>query len=169
MFAPPRHPGGSAPPASVAWHSDLSARAGTDQSAAVHLAIFVEPYLRLILEGVKTLESRFSKNRCPPYGRVHTGDYLLLKRSGGPVLGLCRVACVWSYQLDPERCREIRATFAEGLCAREESFWAAREGAAFATIMELTDVRPLDPFTCEKRDRRGWVVVDDGRQQPSLL
>ena len=66
----------------------------------VHLAIFVEPYLELVLAGKKTIESRFSANRCPPYNAVKKGDLLLLKRSGGPVVGVATVGQVWSYDLD---------------------------------------------------------------------
>ncbi len=156
------------PPASQAWQVGLRARA-EGITGAVHLAVFVEPYLRYVLNGVKTLESRFSKNRCPPYGRVKAGDFMLLKRSGGPVVGSCRVTHVWFFELDAARREEVRARFAEGLCVRDEGFWEARRAAAFASIMEIADVRTFDPFPCKKQDRRGWVILDEQPPQPTLL
>ena len=69
---------------------------------SVHLAILREPYLDFILRGEKTVESRFSSRQCSPYKRVAAGDILVLKRQSGPVLGLCRVAHAWFYELDTE-------------------------------------------------------------------
>ena len=150
------------------WQGGLRERVDSDGIVGIHLAIFVEPYLSYVLDGSKTFESRFSKNRCPPYGRVKPGDFLLLKRSGGRIVGICRVAHVWFFELDAAKWQEIRTRFAKGLCAQDEGFWKAREGAAFASIMKIIDVRPLEPFSCEKQDRRGWVVLNEQRQ-PTLL
>src|SRR5437867_4139305 len=62
----------------------------TDKRTAfsLHLAVLLEPYLGYVLEGRKTVESRFSAVRCPPYRRVQSGDVVLLKSSGGPVEGI---------------------------------------------------------------------------------
>jgi hypothetical protein len=70
-------------------------------SNGIHLAVFVEPYLSFVLEGKKTVESRFSLNRHAPYEQVRDGDLLVLKKSGGPICGVCRVSNVWYYRLDP--------------------------------------------------------------------
>src|SRR5262245_24088979 len=68
-------------------------------SVSLHLGVFSEPYLRFILEGTKTVESRFSIKPCAPYRRVAEGDIILLKEVGGPVVGLCQVGSVWYYEL----------------------------------------------------------------------
>lgn len=130
-------------------------------SAAIglHLAIFVEPYLSYLLEGRKTIESRFATRRCPPYGRIHPGDLVLIKRSGGPILGLCEVAETWFYHLDPASWQYIREEFAQALCAQDPAFWQARQAASFATLMRVAAVRTLVPIRYLKRDRRGWVVL----------
>ena len=52
-----------------------------------HLAIFNPPFLDLILEGRKTIEGRFSKVRCAPFGVVQEGNVVLMKESGGLVKG----------------------------------------------------------------------------------
>lgn len=131
------------------------------QPAAVslHLGVFSEPYLRFILEGTKTVESRFSIKQCAPYRQVAEGDIILLKEVGGPIVGLCQVGSVWYYDLDAESLRELRAEFAAVLCAHEPEFWEHRSSASFATLMQLENVQTIEPFHVDKHDRRGWVVV----------
>lgn len=125
---------------------------------SVHLAIFVEPFLSYVLEGKKTVESRFSAVRCAPYLCVAPGDILVLKTSGGPVRGLSVVDHVWTYDLDPETWPEVRA-FENALCATDPSFWTSREAAAYATLMRLSHVKSISDVPFRKRDRRGWVVL----------
>jgi len=132
---------------------------------AVHLGIFVEPYLQYILHGQKTVESRFSVHRHPPYGAVKEGDVLLLKEVGGPVVGISQVGTVWEYELDPDSISELRSEFAAALCAQNPAFWEDRAAASFATLMRLERVRSIQRITVEKRDRRGWVVLRSRSRQ----
>ena len=131
---------------------------------SIHLAIFIEPYLTLLLQGKKTVESRFSSVRCAPFQRVRTGDVVLIKRSGGPIVGICEVGQVWSYELDPSSWREIRRSFINELCAQDPDFWATRAHASFATLMRVKNVVEVSPTAWIKRDRRGWVVVREADQ-----
>src|SRR5713226_860390 len=90
-------------------------RVCSDESGhyAVHLAVLVEPYLQYILDGKKTVESRFSSRRSTPYRRVRRGDIILLKRAAGPVVGLCQVSEVWFYRLEPKSWQDIRDCFTQ--------------------------------------------------------
>lgn len=146
----------------IFWEDRLAALACT--TVGLHLAIFVEPYLSYLLEGRKTVESRFATRRCAPYQRVQYGDLVLLKRSGGPILGLCEIADIWFYQLDPASWRTIRQEFAQALCAQDPAFWQARQAASFATLMRVSAARRLTPIRCPKRDRRGWIVLKSSGQ-----
>src|SRR5215469_6001323 len=144
------------------WRSVLGAAGSEPPSCGVHLAVLVEPFLGYVLNGSKTVESRFSVKRCVPFGRVNRGDVLLLKRTGGPVVGIARVRVVWSYSLDESSWGEIRERFAEALRAQDPKFWEQRRGASYATLMAIDQVLELTPVEWEKRDRRGWVVVWSG-------
>ena len=126
---------------------------------AIHLAVFTEPYLQYILDGLKTIESRFSVNRCAPYRRVAAGDFVALKRAGGPVVALCEVGSVWFYELEPGGWKTIRDKFSEALCATDPAFWTRRKDASFATLLTVKRLLRIDPIPCYKRDRRGWVVL----------
>jgi hypothetical protein len=138
------------------------------ETIALHLAIFVEPYLQYVLEGKKTVESRFATRRFAPYQQVSSGDVLLLKASGGPIMGICQVAQVWFYHLDPESWQFIQAHFTEALCAQDPAFWTTRQHATFATLMRVCHVYRLAPFPFAKRDRRGWVVLRQAAEQMEL-
>ncbi len=126
---------------------------------AVHLAIFLEPYLKYILEGRKTVESRFSSRRYAPYQKVQVGDILFLKRSSGPVVGLCEVTSVWFYRLAPESWDNIKREFSQELCIQDPSFWETKRHASYATLMRIGHVLPIKPIKFPKYDRRGWVLL----------
>lgn len=140
------------------WSPRLSGRSGSATST-IHLAVFVEPFLSLLLAGKKTVESRFSVRPIPPYNSVKVGDTIVLKRSAGPVIGLCAVRRLWFYHLDRDSWKEIRAEFTEALCAQDPDFWRTRTRAEFASLMRVEHVFQVGNIDCAKRDRRGWVIL----------
>jgi len=125
----------------------------------VHLAVFVEPFLTFMLEGRKTVESRFSTVRCAPYHSVSSGDVILLKRAAGPVVGLCCVTSAWFYELDLNSLRQIRQEFASAICA-DDAFWKSRSICSYATLMSIRNPIEIPHFYVTKRDRRGWAIIN---------
>jgi len=132
----------------------------------IHVAVFVEPYLGYLLDGTKTVESRFSINRCAPFGQAQEGDLILVKRSGGGVVAVCEIASKWYYELDRSAWAVIKERFAAPLAIRDPSFWEARKDACYASLFKVRHLRAIDPLPFEKRDRRGWVVLrsDSGQR-----
>ena len=63
-----------------------------------HLAILTPGWIDLILDGTKTIESRFTRVRCAPFRKVHEGDSVYLKESGGLVKGMFTVAKVETFE-----------------------------------------------------------------------
>ena len=63
-----------------------------------HLVILKTEYIKAILEGRKTIESRFTKTRREFFGRVSPGDKVFLKVSSGPVCATARVIKVKWYE-----------------------------------------------------------------------
>lgn len=129
-----------------------------ESAVGVHLGVFVEPYLTFLLQGKKTIESRFSINKHAPFEQVQDGDLLVLKKSSGPVCGICRVAHVWFYRLDPSTWSEIQR-YADKICMDDSAFWEKKKAASFATLMQVENVQRLEEFEIDKYDPRGWVVV----------
>lgn len=124
----------------------------------IHVAIFAEPFLSLVLSGRKTIESRFSRNRCAPYGDIEDGDIILVKEVAGPICGVALARRTWCYDLVAEPIERIKDRFGVGICA-DDAFWESRADALYATLIELDVPAPIAPVRCDKRDRRGWVSL----------
>ena len=145
------------------WGDLLGAPESELPACGIHLAVFVEPFLGYVLDGSKTVESRFSVNRCAPFGKVRQGDVILLKRAGGPVVGIARVQMVWSYRLSQSSWGVIRKKFTTALRAQDPEFWEHRRGASYATLMSINQVLSINPpIEWKKKDRRGWVLLQSG-------
>lgn len=140
------------------WKSYLSDALPATSGIGIHLAIFAEPFLSMILSGEKTVESRFSRNRCAPYGEIGEGDIILVKAVGGAVLGIALAKHVWCYDLAFEPIDRIRDRFGADICANE-AFWSSRSDALYATLIEIDAPTEIDPMNSNKRDRRGWVTL----------
>jgi len=125
----------------------------------VHLAILREPFASYVLEGSKTVESRFSSRRVRPVGQVDEGDWLLIKRPAGPVVGVCRVTAVWHYSITPESFTDLLAPYASALRMDTSPFWKSRMISGYVALLRLAEPRRIPPINCEKRDRRGWVTL----------
>lgn len=141
------------------WRSVVEEVLDPRSAACGHLAVMHEPYLSLILDGSKTVESRFSQMQVAPYRQIRRGDLVLFKLLSGPVTAIARVADADFYVLDAAAWDRLRQRFEPMLAAQGESFWTDRENARYASLVRLGDVRPITPIQVAKRDRRGWVVL----------
>lgn len=144
-------------PAGSPWIDHVGG-AFAHRAVGLHLAIFAEPYLSRALSGEKTIESRFSRNRCAPFNVVREGDIILLKAVAGPICGLSIARQTWHFDLALLPIGHVRETFGAAICA-EEDFWISRRDAAYATLIELSDTIAITPLSYAKRDRRGWVSL----------
>ena len=109
-----------------------------------HVAILRKPYLDAILRGDKAIESRFSRQRRDPFGRVSVGDTIYLKESGGPYRGAAiaeRVLCFG--HATPELIEQLRADYEHMICAGD-AYWRSKRDAAFVTLVWLASVRSTD-------------------------
>lgn len=127
---------------------------------ALHLAIVREPYLRYILDGKKTIETRFSIHCQAPYNQIDKEDVILLKQPAGPIVGLCQVSDAWFYKLNIHSWHIIKNDFLKEILVEDQQFWDDRKDASYATLIRIQHVRPIIPtISYNKRDRRGWVVM----------
>ena len=130
-----------------------------------HLAILSPGWIELILDGSKTIESRFTKVRCAPFGKVNEGDIVFMKESSGLVMGAFRVAKVETFenlnrsgiQAIYERCgRAIFSQYFTQFFPSEK--WLASKHATLIHIAETLEFNT--PFAIHKRDPRAWVVYE---------
>lgn len=149
------------------WSRRLAQAVATSEGR-IHLAVFQQPFLNLLLERRKTVESRFSVNRIAPYEAIKRDDLILLKKSGGPVVGIALAGDPGFYALDAEAWTTIRARFSQAICAPDDGFWERKADAQFATLIPVRDVVEIAPLFVTKRDRRGWVVINGSTEQLAL-
>ena len=139
-----------------------------------HLAIFNQPFINLILDGYKTIETRTSKIKIPPHQSVVVGDHVLMKQSGGPIKGAFEITRIESFcaetQLDGKDfdaiCQE-RAYQIFGLPKVKNEFhkdfrekWCRSK---YATFIHVVNVRHYDPVVkIKKTNRQAWVVLGNG-------
>ena len=130
-----------------------------------HLAILSQGWIELILTGDKTIESRFSKVRCAPFGKVDAGDVVFLKESGGLVKGAFCVGKVETYEnLTARQRHDIFQKYhfkifagAQWINTVPEDWWASKH----ATLIHIAETLEFNTsFSIHKRDPRAWVVYD---------
>jgi hypothetical protein len=145
------------------WYSGVAECMGQHAPHQLHLAIFREPFLSLLLEGRKTVESRFSVNRIAPYECARADDVVLIKESSGPIVGLALLDHPGFYELDEESWAQIPREFGERICATDDDFWEERRHTRYVSILPVRAVVTLDsPLAIRKADRRGWVLLPTG-------
>lgn len=137
-------------------------RQAVQQGRTVHLAVMVEPFLSYILDGKKSIESRFSKHAIAPFYQIEPDDLVLLKLTGGPVVGCFATSSVEFVALNEEERKRLRQHYSAAICA-DPDFWEARQDKRYATLVGVRDVQVLDPAPVAKSDRRGWVVLQPRR------
>lgn len=145
---------------------DLSALAGTcaRHGASGHLAILTKPYLEKIVVGQKTIESRFSRSRMPPFNKVRAGEIVFLKEVAGPIHAVTLTSHVRFFgPLRPSEAEQIMEEYHEGL-QLDSDFKIAKQDSLYATLISLEVVLPLKPLYLIKLDRRPWVVLADERE-----
>lgn len=126
-----------------------------------HLAIFKKGLGDLILDGQKTIESRFSMAKMVPFGSVASGDKVYIKPTGGEVIGQFIVKKVISYDgLIEGDLNKIKEIYGDQIGA-DEDFWESHQSAKYGTLIFIGETnRFLVPtIQVPKKDSRGWVLL----------
>ena len=119
------------------------------------------------MAGKKTVESRFSQNGCAPYDEVSPGDVVLIKRAGDSIVAIAHVSCV-RHITRQDDWTVVRAQYGQQLCATGDDFWTEVAEAHYATLIWFDRLTAIQSIECEKRDRRGWVVIKRATEQLAL-
>jgi hypothetical protein len=123
----------------------------------------------MTLDGIKTIESRFTKKKIPPFDQVDPGDIIYLKKSGGLVVGKAVVDHAKSYiNLTRERINEIYERYKTSLQVSME-FIESKIDSRYAVLIWLTGVQRIEPFHFVKHDRRAWIILPESSSRPTIL
>ena len=113
------------------------------------------------MAGQKCIESRFTRTKHPPFGRVLPGDKIFLKLSSGPVCAVANAGEVKNFEnLTPEQVIEIKQQYNHYIKGSNE-YWRSKMGCRFGFLVWLEGVRAIEPVRISKRDWRGWVVLTE--------
>lgn len=124
-----------------------------------HLGIFTEPYLSLMLEGKKTIESRFSQNKIAPYKRIDKDDIVFIKKSSGPILGYLTIKEVLFFDLREISIDSIRLKYEDYLCV-DEGFWQEKKKSNYVTLILIDEIKRVKPFKINKKGMQTWIVLN---------
>lgn len=124
-----------------------------------HIAIISHrTILDKILSGQKTIESRFSRVKTPPFGQIAPGDVVHLKLSGSLVIARATVAEVKEYEnLTPAVIENLASYYAKEL-ALSDDFLARKLESRFATLIFLEKVETCEPWSYKQEGRSGWII-----------
>ena len=125
----------------------------------VHLGIFGEPYLTYMLEGKKTIESRFSKNKIAPYNQITNNDIILIKKSSGDVWGYFTIKDVLFFDLNITSIDEIKLKYNKQLCV-DETIWTTKKNSNYATLIIIDNLVKLKPFHINKKGMQTWIKLN---------
>ncbi len=132
-----------------------------------HLAIMHRPVIEAILSGRKTIESRFSKHRIPPFGQVSVGDLIYMKQPGEEIVGQFRVKKVYSYEgLTKGDIKQIQEQFGQnidsGIESDDHKYWYSKQDSNFCTLIFISNAERFitSPIRVKKSDQRGWMILN---------
>lgn len=128
------------------------------KKCCLHLGIFAEPYLTYMLDGKKTIESRFSKNRILPYNKISKEDIVIVKKSGGDVVAYFTIKELLFFDLSKVSIDEIKFKYNKQLCV-DDSFWISKKNSNYATLIFIDKIVKLKPFHIKKKGMQTWIKL----------
>ncbi len=124
----------------------------------IHLGIFSEPYLTYMLDGKKTIESRFSKNKILPYHNINEDDIVIVKKSSGSVVAYFTIKKVLFFDLTVTSIIDIKNKYSKGLQV-DDSFWNSKKNSRYATLIFIDKLVKLPAFNINKKGMQTWLIV----------
>src|SRR3989344_4193112 len=123
-----------------------------------HLAIFNSTDAAKIFSGKRKVEGRFSQIKIPPFGKVSTGDLVLVKVGGEKIIGQFIVDRVLYFDHPrQEEVNGIKRKYGKDL-SLSSTFWLDKEKVNYATLMFVKSVTKfIVAPQINKKDLRPWV------------
>src|SRR3972149_5265007 len=132
-----------------------------------HLAIMSKLTIEAILSGKKTIETRFSQHRIPPFGYVSVGDLVYIKPPGEEIKGQFRVKKVFFFEgllkEDMDKIfKEYGTQISTGIKEEDGRYQAGKMSSRFGTLIFIGDSERFitAPIKVKKKDLRGWMVLE---------
>jgi len=128
----------------------------------IHVAILLRPYIQMILEGRKTVESRLTRTSRVPYKAIEPGERIWFKASAGPFMCQAVARDVTFYEdLSPRLIERLMREWNNRVCG-EPTYWHMKRNSRYATFITLDDVQraAVGPKLAPSRGP-AWFVLDE--------
>lgn len=125
--------------------------------------------LRDILDGKKTVESRWYVNKISPWDKIKKDDIVYFKESGSPVTAKAKVKKVLQFdKLDTNLIKEIIEDYGHEISpstTKEQWLsWAKKQTKKrYCILVFLSDVEKIEPFNIDKTGfgiSSAWLAVE---------
>ncbi len=135
-----------------------------------HIAIMRKSWglLPKILTGEKTIESRWYKNKCSPWGKIKRGDVVYFKNSGEPVTIKAEVSKIIQYlDLTSAKVRWTLQKYGtkDGLGIDEiDKYYQRFKDRKYCLLVFLKNPQKIKPFEIDKTgygNMAAWIAIDD--------
>lgn len=131
-----------------------------------HLAIMSSKMAEAVLLGKKTVESRFSLSKIPPFGQISKGDLVYIKLPGGEIVGQFRVEkAIFFDGLEPKDIDKIKDEYQSRLSSSDSEedrrYWKDKKKSHYASLIFISNSERFitSPLKIKKKDQRGWMVL----------
>ena len=123
-----------------------------------------------ILDGTKTIESRWYINRIAPWNKIKSGESVYFKESGQPITAKAKVSKVLQFEnLNNESMKEIIDKYGNKIAPNtsKETFYewiTTHENKRYCILVFLSDVEKITPFNINKSgfgNSCAWMVLED--------
>ncbi len=135
-----------------------------------HLAIMKKSWnlTHKILAGKKKIESRWYKNKYPPWNKIKTGETIYFKDSGNPVKIKAEVNKVLQFsKQNQEKVKEILDKYGNNDGIEDENiskFFELFKDKKYCMLIFLKNPTKINSFNINKKGygmMSSWIVVDD--------
>lgn len=127
-----------------------------------HVAIVHPWVIDALLDGRKTIESRFSRDKRPPFGRLERGQWIYFRAIGGGYAARARVARVQCLEnLTPSQITDLRAEHGRAI-GGDGAYWDSVRSARCVTLAHLERCEAVEQGPAldrQRGDRRAWFVL----------
>lgn len=135
-----------------------------------HVAIMTKKYklIEAILDGRKTIESRWYVNRIAPWNRIFAGDIVYFKNSGAPVTAKAGVCKVIQYDgLNMQKIAKIYEQYGDKIGVSKDQLQSAisnKKNKCYCILAFLKSSKKIEQFNIDKTgfgSACAWLCVEN--------
>ncbi|MEX2213143.1 MAG: ASCH domain-containing protein [Phycisphaeraceae bacterium] len=134
---------------------------------SIHVAIMMRPYLQMILDGRKAIESRLTVRPLVPFNVIKPGERIFFKASSGPFMATAIAEEIFFFDaLTPAKVAALHKRFNKEVCG-DAQFWEWKKDSKYATFTRLTKVQPISVGPrMAPSNGPAWFVLPDEAAPP---